>query len=182
MKTCATNLVEDCAISQIRSGPGQASLRPGHLHLVSAQELQGLGDALARGQVPLDLEAKLDRLAKGNLGHCFIEQNCRTIVALLVAAQNGSFKAASRAECERLLRLLAYVRKDEDAVPDYRPDGFSDDQQEVRAVTTQLSGLLQGFKAWRLRHQVPGMWFSARCLAAANRAKGPIPARCPAWP
>ena len=26
------------------------------------------------------------------------------------------------------------------------------------AATVELAGLIQGFKAWRLRHQVPIMW------------------------
>jgi hypothetical protein len=50
------------------------------------------------------------------------------------------------------------VRKDDDAIADYKPGGFVDDQQEVRAATQQLGPLLTSFKAWRLRHQVPRMW------------------------
>jgi hypothetical protein len=137
------------------------------LHLVTAHDLKSLRDELTRGNVPPDLEAKLSKLAAGNLGHRFIERNCRTIIALLQAAQQGSFKQASLGACERLLRLLAYVRKDDDAIPDYRPDGFTDDQQEVRALATELSPLLQTFKKWRLLHQVPGMW-----LADLQRVKG----------
>ena len=108
--------------------------------------------------VPPDLEAKLIRLAKGDLISRAIEKNCRTIIALIQASQEGSFREANREERERLLRVLAYVRKDDDAICDYRPDGFVDDQQELRAVTTELQRLLQEFKAWRLCHQVPGMW------------------------
>jgi hypothetical protein len=59
-----------------------------------------------------------------------------------------------------LLRVLAYVRKDDDAIPDNRPDGFVDDQQEIRAMLNEMGGLLQSFKMWRLRHQVPEMWNS----------------------
>jgi len=50
------------------------------------------------------------------------------------------------------------VRKTDDSIPDYREDGFIDDHQEVRAVTVEFAPLLQAFKAWRLRSQVPGMW------------------------
>ena len=63
---------------------------------------------------------------------------------------------------------VAYVRKDDDAIPDYRPKGFADDPQEVRVVTTQLSPLLQAFKAWRLRHQVPGMWFGGNTASETS--------------
>jgi hypothetical protein len=60
--------------------------------------------------------------------------------------------------CERLLRVLAYVRKDDDSIPDYQPGGFVDDQQEVRKVDNKYHSLLESFKAWRLRHQVPALW------------------------
>jgi hypothetical protein len=128
--------------------------------LVSAQEVQALGQALARGEAPPDLEAKLTRLAGGELLHRAVARNCRCFVALLLAAQEGSFREAGAADCERLLRVLAYVRKDDDAVHDYKPGGFVDDHEEVRAATTELGPLLQSFKAWRLRHQVPGMWLN----------------------
>jgi len=128
------------------------------LYLVSAHDLQDLGAALACGRIPLDFEAKLIRLAKGDLAWQSIERNCRTIIALLQASQEGSFREASPEERARLLRVLAYVRMDDDAISDYRSDGFVDDQQELREATSALNPLLQEFKAWRLRHQVPGMW------------------------
>ena len=150
-----------------------------HLHLVTAHDIDQLRKELARGNVPPDLEAKLRKLALGDLGQRFIAQNCRTMLALIVATQDGSFKAAGQAECERLLRVLAYVRKDDDAIPDYQPGGFVDDQKEVRLATSELGVLLERFKAWRLQHQVPAMWTPllhahpgqnpARMLAPAGR-------------
>jgi hypothetical protein len=134
------------------------ALRPSSLYLVSAHELQELSATLARGELPSDFEAKLMRLAEGDLIHRFLAGNCRLFAALLVAAQDGLFKEANRAVCERLLRVLAYVRKDDDAIADYKAGGFLDDHQEMRAATTELEPLLKSFKAWRLRHQVPGMW------------------------
>jgi hypothetical protein len=98
-------------------------------------------------------------LTEGGLSHRFIEQNCRLFAALLLATEEGVFRDVSPAERERLMRVLAYVRKEDDAIPDYMPEGFTDDQEEVRAVLVELNGLLQTFKAWRLRHQVPAMWF-----------------------
>ena len=133
---------------------------PGFLNLVTAQELQQLRDALLDGRPPRDLELKLTQLASGTLLHRFVEQNSRLIISLLVAAYGGSFREANRASLERLLRVLAYVRKDDDATPDYRPDGFVDDQQEIRAMLNEMGDLLQSFKTWRLRHQVPEMWSS----------------------
>ncbi len=127
---------------------------------------------LARQNIPPDLEAKLSKLGTGSLAHRFIEQNCRTIIALIQAADEGAFTQISQTERERLLRVLAYVRKDDDAIPDYRADGFMDDQQEVRALTSDFAALLKAFKAWRLRHQVPGLWLAERaCLIQEARLR-----------
>jgi hypothetical protein len=133
--------------------------RPALNYWITAPELEALRSALARGSLPSDFLGKLRSLAVGDLSHRFIEQSCRLFAELLLATEEGAFRDVSPAERERLLRVLAYVRKDDDAIPDYTPEGFVDDQQEVRAVTVELGGLLQTFKAWRLRHQVPAMWF-----------------------
>ena len=132
--------------------------RPALLQWTTPHELEALRDALARGCLPPDFLGKLKRLKDGDLSHHFIEQNCRLFAALLVATADGSFREGSPAERERLLRVLAYVRKDHDAIPDYEPEGLTDDQREMRAATVELDGLIQSFKAWRLRHQVPVMW------------------------
>jgi hypothetical protein len=128
------------------------------LRLVTAHDTAYLRLALARGGVPPDFEAKLTRLSSGDLVERFVARNCRCFIELLWAAQDGAFNEASLADCERLLQVLAYVRKDDDAVPDYQPGGFVDDQREVLAVVIELKSLLQSFKAWRLRHQVPALW------------------------
>jgi len=128
------------------------------LHLVTAHDVRDLRHALERGQLPPDFEAKLHKLASGDLIHHSIEQNCRTIIALLQAAMDGSFKGASSGNCEQLLNVLAYVRKDDDAIADYRSDGFTDDQRVTHATAAELHALLQEFKNWRLCHQVPAMW------------------------
>jgi hypothetical protein len=108
--------------------------------------------------LPPDLESKLLKLSAGTLLHRSIEQNCRLFIAILQAAYAGQFPEAGADDCARLLRVLAYVRKWDDEIPDYRPDGFVDDQEEVRAAANQLADLIRKFKAWRLRHQVPSMW------------------------
>ncbi len=98
------------------------------------------------------------RVGRRVLDPHFIGQNCPLFAALLVATEGGSVREGSPSERERLLRVLAYARKDGDAIPDYKPEGFTDDQPEMRAATVALDGLIQRFKAWRLRHQVPLMW------------------------
>ena len=136
----------------------QLALQPSALCLVSANELKELSAALDCGALPRDFEAKLARLAEGDLIHRFLAQNSRLFAALLFAVRDGSFRGATRDDCERLLRVLAYVRKEDDAIPDYRIGGFVDDQQEMRTALTLLQPLLTSFKAWRLRNQVPAMW------------------------
>ncbi len=157
MKTLTTSGVE--VIDNRLTHPGAPPrFRPSSLYLVKPPELHELRLALARGELPPDFEAKLNRLAGDGLIHRSVAQNCRLFAELLRAAEHGSFVGAGPAERDRLLRVLAYVRKDDDAIPDYKPNGYLDDQQEVRAAVTELYPLLQTFKAWRLRHQVPAMW------------------------
>src|SRR5882724_8622363 len=96
MRTCEANEVENMAVSHLRPAPVQPTIKPTHLHLVTAHDLRDLSDALA----------------KGDLVMRSIEKNCRTITALLQASQESSFREASREERERLLRVLAYVHKD----------------------------------------------------------------------
>lgn len=160
MKSLRSSVLENYAIGQVRPGAQITITRPGFLHLVTTHDVQGVRSALAQGRLPADFEAKLARLGGGSLADRYVEQNSRLFFALLLAALESSFTAATPADRERLLRVLAYVRKDDDAIPDYRPDGYSDDQQEVRAATAELGSLLHAFKVWRLRHQVPGMWWS----------------------
>jgi hypothetical protein len=156
METCTDGLAVKNGEGRLHS-PARTS-RPSRLQWITPHELEALRQSLSRGCLPPDFLGKLKRLAKGDLSDHFIEQNCRLFAALLVATENGSFREGSPTERERLLRVLAYVRKDDDAIPDYQPDGFTDDRQEMRAAAVELGGLIQAFKAWRLRNQVPAMW------------------------
>lgn len=162
-----------CAQAQIREGRGESpaatlASRPALLQWITPQEVEALREALARGCPPPDFHRKLRGLAGGDLCAVFIEQNCRWFAELLLATEDGSFRQGSQAERERLLRVLAYVRKEQDAIPDYLPGGLKDDQWEVRAAAVELADLLHAFKAWRLRHQVPAMW-SDRAIADKDR-------------
>jgi hypothetical protein len=158
MKTCEPYLLDRLPRRHLSLLSSTHPLVSHRLRLVSDQELQDLGRKLARGQIPADLEAKLVTLSRGDLAQRSIEQNCRIIIALLQSVGDGSFKLATSEQCQRLLLVLAYVRKDDDAIPDYRSNGFTDDQQELRAVSREYDSLLQTFKRWRLQHQVPAMW------------------------
>jgi hypothetical protein len=151
-------MLEGRAANQVRFGAQTPLVRSGLLHLVTPHDVQEVRSALAKGRLPPDFETKLARLGEGSLIHRNVAQNSRLFFALLLAALECSFTEATPAHRDHLLRVLAYVRKDDDAIPDYRPDGFIDDHQEVRAVAMELAHLLHAFKVWRLRHQVPGMW------------------------
>ena len=130
------------------------------LHYVTTHDVQELRQALERGCLPPDLEAKLVRLAQGDVTERLVARSCRLFIALLLAVKAGSFRGAGPEECERLQQVLAYVRKDDDAIADYKPRGFVDDLREVRAALIQFEPLVTSFKAWRLRQQVPGMWLA----------------------
>src|SRR5258706_16085255 len=158
MKNCEWKEIDYKGVSHSWPGARYPYAKPSHLYLVTASELQDLRAALTRGHLPLDFEAKLGRLANGDLRLRSIEKNCRIIIGLLQANLDGAFRQVSPEERERLLRVLAYVRKDDDAVSDWLADGFVDDQQELQDVTATLNPTLQEFKAWRLRCQVPAMW------------------------
>jgi len=158
MRTCTFGVRAEPGASCLQFPGLTLASRPALLYLLTVHDVAALRAALARGRLPADLLEKLRKLAGGDLSHRFIEQNCRLFAALLLATEAGDFRV-SPAERERLERVLAYVRKDDDAIPDYTPEGFTDDQQEVRAAMVELGGLLKAFKAWRLRYQVPGLWF-----------------------
>ncbi|HEY5908986.1 MAG TPA: hypothetical protein VJA21_00125 [Verrucomicrobiae bacterium] len=138
-----------------------STARPNGLYLVTEHEIQALEAALEEGRMPVDFERKLCRLGGGGLIERYVAQNCRLIFSLLLAARQGLCDSLSDAVRDRLLRVLAYVRKDEDAIPDYRVDGFKDDAQEIRSLEADLGPVLQEYKRWRLRHQVPGIWLRA---------------------
>jgi len=158
MKICEVGTSEEFNAGRIHSSDRTMVSRPALSQWISPDELEGLRGALVSGGLPPDFLGKLKRLKGGDLSHHFIEQNCRLFAALLVASEESSFRQGSPAERERLLRVLAYVRKDDDAIPDYQPEGFADDQQEIRSAAAELSALIQAFKAWRLRYQVPAIW------------------------
>lgn len=148
-------------------------VRESGLHLVSTEEKRALEDALLKGHLPLDFERKLCRLGEGNLTQRYVAQSCRLVVALLFDNVHGLFTNVSPAEFGRLLLMLAYVRKDEDAVPDYRCDGYKDDAQEMRILEAELAPVLRRYKQWRLRHQVPGLW-----LRGETQFRKPSAAAC----
>src|SRR5712671_6726271 len=120
MEICTVGVSENAGAGRVHSPTRTLVTRPALLHWITLHDLQALRDALARGSLPPDFLRKLKRLKDGNLGHHFIEQNCRLFATLLAAAEEGSFREGGPAERERLLRVLVYVRKDDDAIPDYR--------------------------------------------------------------
>src|SRR6266513_951897 len=144
MKEIRTNvLVTNRVAAAVGFTIQPTAARMSFLYLVTDEDLQQMRNAIARGTMPPDFDAKLRKLAGGSLLHRSVEQNCRLFIALLMAAHADAFEEADESARERLLRVLASVRKDDDALPDYKPEGFADDQREVRAVAMELGALLQ---------------------------------------
>lgn len=54
--------------------------------------------------------------------------------------------------------MLAYVRKDDDAIPDTSPNGFVDDHDLMRMTCAELREVLENFKAWHLSRRVARLW------------------------
>jgi hypothetical protein len=131
---------------------------PNNLELVSQIEADELKKCLAKGALPHDFQTKLARLAGEDLAERYIEQNCRWFISLLIAAREGSYRELTNSDREQLLRVLSYVRKEDDVIPDGLPGGYVDDQKEVREAVRQLGPVLQHFKSWHLQQRVPGMW------------------------
>lgn len=129
-----------------------------HLVLVNQFELEQMRFAIARGALPVDFEHKLRRIAAESLTGRFIEQQCRWFAALLIAVQSGQFRGVDNDRFQQLMRVLAYVRKEDDAIPDYQVQGLVDDRHEVRLVVVEMQLLIAGFKDWWLRSRVPVAW------------------------
>jgi hypothetical protein len=160
MKWTELSSAEEGLIARAGGRTPQLPVRPDFLYVITPGELESMRQAISRRTLPMDFEGKLTRLAGGDLTHRFLERTCRLFTELVLAVQDERF-GASKADCERLLRVLAYVRKEDDVMADYKPNGFLDPQQEVRAAMTDLGPLLKTFKTWRLQYQVPGMWLKA---------------------
>lgn len=126
--------------------------------MVTQAELLALKRALLEGQTPADLELKLSCLEARSVMHQFIAQNCRLLLLLLKSVYAGAFSEVAPQQCDELLRVVAYVRKDDDAIADYTTGGFADDLLELRTVLSERHELVTRFKAWRLCHQVPALW------------------------
>src|SRR5262245_9372409 len=142
MEICTGGLSNNVGTHRVRSPAWMPPSRQALFQWITPHELDVLREALARGCLPPDFLGKLKRLTDGDRSHHFIEQNCRLFAALLAATEAGGVREGNPAEHERLLRVLAYVRKDDDAIPDYKSGGLVDDQQEIRAAAVELDGLI----------------------------------------
>src|SRR6266568_2402056 len=92
----ATNRITAAVVFTIQP----ATARMSFLYLVTDGDLQQMRNAIARGTMPTDFEAKLKKLAEGSLLHRSVEQNCRLFFALLMAAHDGAFAEADESACE----------------------------------------------------------------------------------
>jgi hypothetical protein len=134
------------------------------LEMVTRTEMKALSDALQREHVPADLRAKLDRLSANDPREHYLKQQSLLLASLLMSPAARSFCALHQRDCERLLRMLAYVRKDDDAIPDVWPDGMVDDHDLMRFTCTELREALNSFKGWHLSRRVPLLWREGAAL------------------
>jgi hypothetical protein len=142
------------------------------LGLVSAAETAALRASLSIGKVPQDLLDKLNRLHAEDYKEHYLQRQSWVLLALLVAAGDRGFNDISPWDRERLVRMIAYVRKDDDAIPDGWPHGFDDDHDLMRLTCNQLRPVLDAFKSWRLKRQVPRLWEMALGCGSAALAGG----------
>jgi hypothetical protein len=122
---------------------------------------------LHQDQVPADLRAKLERLRTDNPKEYYLKQQSLLLASLLMSPAAREFCLLRPNVCERLLRMLAHVRKDDDAIPDTWPGGMADDHDLMRLICTELREALDRFKAWHLSRRVPLLW-SAREASVAQ--------------
>jgi hypothetical protein len=137
--------------------------------MVTKAEMETLCNALHQDHVPADLHAKLDRLRTDDPKEFYLRQQSLLLVSLLMSPAAREFCLLRPHDCERLLRMLAYVRKDDDAIPDTWPGGMADDHDLMRLTCTEFREALDTFKAWHLSRRVPLLWNSrAASLCRSN--------------
>jgi hypothetical protein len=126
--------------------------------MVTEAEVQVLGAALRRGHVPPDLVAKLGRLRTDDPKELYLQKQSLILEWLLMSPAAREGCRLGPREGDRLLRMLAYVRKDEDAIPDTWPGGMADDHDLMRLTCAEFREVLDAFKAWHLSRRVPTLW------------------------
>jgi len=146
------------------------------LEMVTKAEMESLCDSLHQDHVPADLRAKLDRLRTDDPKELYLKQQSLLLASLLMSPAARDFCSLRPNVCQRLLRMLAYVRKDDDAIPDTWPGGMADDHDLMRMTCTEYREALETFKAWHLSRRVPLMWNTHATSACRNDV-----AWVPAW-
>ncbi len=141
---------------------------PARLSLVEKWELEALRTALNRGALPSHFESKLRRLAQEGLTHYFIEHTSRIFIAMWLAARRGGFLRCQPEHLDLMLKVLAYVDKENDFIPDDHPGGYTDDYEIIRNAGKQLETFVKAFKEWRLKNQVPRIWLEPQPDASAR--------------
>lgn len=130
------------------------------LEMVTDAEMEALCDALHQDHLPADLQAKLNRLRVDDPRELYLKHQSLLLSSLLMSPAAREFCLVRPRVCERLLRMLAYVRKDDDAIPDTWPGGMADDHDLMRLTCSELREVLATFKAWHLSRRVPSLWIA----------------------
>ena len=130
--------------------------------------MEAFEDALKRGHLPGDFMDKLEQLQTDQHRDFYLKQQSLLIGRLLLAASAQDYAQVSPRDGERLLRMLAYVRKDDDMIPDSWPGGMTDDHDLMRLTCAEMSEVLRRFKAWHLSRRVPSLWEPSSESAGAS--------------
>lgn len=136
--------------------------------MVTREELESLELVLAQGYLPADLLAKLERLRDDDARELYLKQQSQTLGRLLLSIAASEYHQARPVEAKRFLRMLAYVRKEQDLIPDYLPNGMRDDHDLMRTTCAEFREALTRFKAWHLSRHVPMMFKHQEAQAALH--------------
>jgi hypothetical protein len=129
------------------------------IRTVSAREIDLLKPTHENGWLRPQIEAKLARLHPTCPDHQELRRLVTLAFELLTAVAEGRFHPGpSWPEIEpRLLRALAYLVREGDAIPDHLPEGFDDDMREFRSLAERATDLFGAFEGFALveKHRQP---------------------------
>ena len=126
--------------------------------MVTEAEIKALNEALDQGHLPADLRAKLGGLRTDDPRELYLKRQSLLLGSLLMSPAAVAYCRLHPRVGERLLRMLAYVRKDDDVIPDTWSGGMADDHDLMRLTCRELREVLDTFKAWHLARRVPSLW------------------------
>jgi hypothetical protein len=120
---------------------------------VCAREVALIKPTHRNGWLRPQIEAKLSRLHPECPDHRELRRLVNLSIDLLEAVDEDRFDPGPDwpAVEARLLRALAYLLSEDDAIPDHLPDGFDDDMREFQSLANHAGALLAAFESRQLK-------------------------------